>query len=116
MTVDREPIWQEWFDKQYDLVDAVRRAVRQQSHGRDRQFAAALLAALMESVAEDIRTYLDPGVDPLATASTREVLDEVANRMENTQNSTSGRELGRLCREAVDNLDAGVLDYRPSGS
>lgn len=46
-------------------------------------------------------------------ASTRELLEELAARMEATQNSTKGRELGRLCREAVDNLDAGILNYRP---
>jgi hypothetical protein len=48
----------------------------------------------------------------LGLATTRELLEEVAVRMEVTQNSTKGRELGSLCREAIDNLSNGVLDYR----
>lgn len=48
----------------------------------------------------------------LGLATTRELLEEVAARMEITQNSTSGRALGRQCREAVAKLDSGVLDYR----
>jgi hypothetical protein len=49
----------------------------------------------------------------LGLATTRALLSELATRMEITQNSTNGRELGRLCRGALANLDRGVLDYRP---
>lgn len=48
----------------------------------------------------------------LGCATTRELLEEVASRMEITQNSIKGREIGRLCRAAIDNLSKGVLDYR----
>ncbi len=48
----------------------------------------------------------------LALATTRELLGEVAVRMETTQTSEKGRELARFCREAIANLDASVLDYR----
>lgn len=48
----------------------------------------------------------------LGLATTSELLTELAVRMEVTQNSTKGRELGRLCRQALDNLDGGVLAYR----
>lgn len=52
----------------------------------------------------------------LGMASTRELLEEVAFRMEKTQNSTSGEQLASMCRDAVDNLARGVLDYRRVGS
>lgn len=48
----------------------------------------------------------------LGLATTRELLTELAVRMEVTQNSIKGRELGCLCREALENLDRWVLDYR----
>lgn len=47
----------------------------------------------------------------LGLATTRELLVELAVRMEITQNSNKGRELGVLCREAMANLDRGVLNY-----
>ena len=51
----------------------------------------------------------------LGLATTREMLEELAVRMEISQNSTKGRDLGRLCREALENLDRGVLNYRTVG-
>lgn len=51
----------------------------------------------------------------LGLASTRELLEELATRMEITQNSTSGRELGSMCRLAVENLAPGVLNYKTIG-
>lgn len=62
-----------------------------------------------------INSTTDEGNEPLlGLATTRELLREVAARMETTQNSLKGREreLGALCREAVVMLDAKVLDYR----
>lgn len=47
--------------------------------------------------------------DILAAADTRSLLTEVALRMEYGQNSLKGRDLGRLCLEAIANLDNGVL-------
>jgi hypothetical protein len=55
----------------------------------------------------------------LGLATTRQLLTEVAMRMEITQNSTGGRDLGRLCESAIEELDKGVLDYstvHPSGN
>lgn len=52
----------------------------------------------------------------LGLATTKELLDEVATRMEITQNSIKGRELGAMCREAIANLDAGILRYRTVNS
>lgn len=51
----------------------------------------------------------------LGLATTEMLLEEVAVRMEVSQNSLKGRELGALCREAIANLDAGVLRYRTVG-
>lgn len=51
----------------------------------------------------------------LGMATTRELLTEVAVRMEVTQNSIKGSDLGRLCREALANLAPGILDYRTVG-
>lgn len=51
----------------------------------------------------------------LGLATTRELLTELETRMRITQNSLAGRDLGRLCSEAVKNLDNGVLDYRTVG-
>lgn len=48
----------------------------------------------------------------LGLATTEELLIEVAVRMEVTQNSLKGRDLGRLCREAIANLGPGILGYR----
>lgn len=60
------------------------------------------LGALMTAIRDQPR---------MGIATTRELLDEVRVRMEISQNSTKGRELGRLCAEALDNLDPGVLEY-----
>lgn len=51
----------------------------------------------------------------LGLATTRELLEEITVRMEVTQNSIKGRELGRLCREAIERLATGVLNYRTVG-
>ena len=61
-------------------------------------------AALVAAGVADLESRSNP--------STRELLAEVARRMLETQNSTSGRELGRLAEEAIANLAPGVLDYR----
>lgn len=53
------------------------------------------------------------GWPPVFGATTRELLAEVAGRMEATQNSIAGCDLGRMCRTAIDNLDEGVLNFRP---
>ena len=47
-------------------------------------------------------------------ATTRQLLEEIATRMRVTQNSEKGRELGKLCAEAILMLDPGVLNYRMS--
>lgn len=52
----------------------------------------------------------------LGLATTRELLTELAVRMEVTQNSTNGRALGRLCRNALEHLAKNVLDYRTVSS
>lgn len=51
----------------------------------------------------------------LGLATTRTLLQEIAARMEITQDSAKGREVGRLCRAAVASLDTAVLDYRTVG-
>lgn len=48
-------------------------------------------------------------------ATTRQLLEELEVRMRVTQNSNKGRDLGRLCEEALENLDRGVLDCRTVG-
>lgn len=48
----------------------------------------------------------------LANADTRSLLAEVALRMEYLQNSIGGTDLGRMCFEAIENLDGYILDAR----
>ena len=56
---------------------------------------------------------VEPQKEPmLGLATTRELLREVATRMEISQNSSAGRRLGELCEQAVERLDRRVLDYR----
>jgi NAD(P)-dependent dehydrogenase (short-subunit alcohol dehydrogenase family) len=49
----------------------------------------------------------------IGLATTRQLLEELAVRMEHTQNSPAGRDLGRMCLDAIDNLATTVLNYRP---
>lgn len=58
----------------------------------------------------------DEDAPQLGLATTEELLAEVAVRMEVTQNSLNGRELGSLCREALERLDPGVLRYRSTNT
>lgn len=61
-----------------------------------------------------------PDIDPalktdeplLGLATTRQLLEELEVRMRVTQNSIKGDDLGRLCAEALENLDHHILDYR----
>ncbi len=48
----------------------------------------------------------------LGCATTAELLEELAVRMEVSQNSIRGCELESLCRQALENLDGYVLRYR----
>lgn len=48
----------------------------------------------------------------LGLATTHQLLDELAVRMEISQNSDKGRDLGSLCREAILHLAESVLEYR----
>jgi hypothetical protein len=48
----------------------------------------------------------------LGTATTRELLEEVAVRMTTTQNSVNGYKLAELCREGLLKLDGYILDIR----
>lgn len=50
---------------------------------------------------------------PLDCASTRELLEAVADRMQNTQNSHRGDAIADLCLAALANLGPGILDHRP---
>jgi hypothetical protein len=60
-----------------------------------------------------LRIKLDTQMNPLlGLATTKHLLEELATRMEITQNSTNGRELGSMCRQAIANLSPGVLHYR----
>lgn len=52
----------------------------------------------------------------MSTLTTRELLAELGERMLNTQNSTRGRDLGVLCREALDGLDRSILERRGRGA
>ena len=79
-------------------------------------------AVVLATTAEVVRRLVADGWRPpspsddeprLGLATTRELLEELAVRMEVTQNSLKGRDLGRLCREALANLASFVLDYRP---
>ncbi len=48
----------------------------------------------------------------LGYATTRNLLAELAARMELSQNTTKGRELGALCEEAMEKLAPFILDHR----
>ena len=70
-----------------------------------------------EGFAPLIARLLNEEQEPrLGLATTKELLDEVATRMLIGQNSIKGRELGRLCQEAILNLEKQVLEYRTVGS
>lgn len=54
-----------------------------------------------------------PSCEPmLGAATTKQLLEELAVRMEATQNSTAGRRLAVHCREALSNFYGHVLNYR----
>lgn len=68
-------------------------------------------------IGEALLVWLGTHEEPLlGVAPTRQLLDELATRMEITQNSSAGRALAVQCREALDRLDALVLDYRTVGT
>lgn len=48
----------------------------------------------------------------LGLARTHELLQEISARMRISQNSVKGIALAEMCDEALDNLGAGVLEYR----
>lgn len=64
------------------------------------------------SVDDENVTIVEVPRERIGSATTGALLREVAARMDATQNSTRGRELGSLCREAIERLDKGVLNYR----
>lgn len=74
------------------------------------------LAGQVHTIADELALHLriigEVDQPNLGLATTRELLEELATRMEVTQNSTAGRELGVMCRKAVENLQVGVLQYR----
>jgi len=87
------------------------------------------ITAKVDEIASAKITYITPQIDIVAwahtpeeekpllgLATTRQLLEEVAVRMEVSQNSNRGRELGTLCRLAMDKLSGGVLDYRTVNS
>lgn len=47
----------------------------------------------------------------LGYATTKQLLEELATRLEVTQNSISGRELAMMCRTALEKFGLGVLNY-----
>lgn len=51
----------------------------------------------------------------LGLASTRDLLTEIAVRMEIGQNSLNGRTLASLCRQALEGLDDHILNYSTVG-
>lgn len=48
----------------------------------------------------------------LGLATTRELIGELATRMEVTQDTQKGREFGQLCRRALAVIDPDVLNYK----
>lgn len=60
-----------------------------------------------------IEITLGGGTAQLGFATTGQLMEELAVRMEITQNSTNGEELAKMCREALAKLDGGVLRYSP---
>lgn len=59
-----ELLWDEWFDRQYELVERIERAVKGASEGRTDSYRAALWAGVLEYGAERIRMYLTLKEEP----------------------------------------------------
>lgn len=76
--------------------------------------AGAFDAARAKAIGDDLVKFIEGHVlkPNLGMATTAELLEEVSTRMAITQNSLSGRELGRMCLDALNNLAPGVLAYR----
>lgn len=67
--------WDAWFNEQYELTDAVRRAVRKQLTDKTPAFRAAVLAGLLESVAEDIRSDIEIHAPVMSDQEYRDFMD-----------------------------------------
>lgn len=52
------PLWDEWFDVQYDLTDAIDRVIRERTVGKSDGFRVALYSAVIESAAESMRAFI----------------------------------------------------------
>jgi len=55
-----DELWDEWFDKQYELTNRIDRAIDGLSQGRDDQFRVSLYVAVIEHSAEAMRAFLHP--------------------------------------------------------
>lgn len=53
-----EKLWDEWFDKQYELNKRIDRAVSGLSVDRDAKFRIALWSSVIEHAAEELRSDL----------------------------------------------------------
>ena len=58
MAYTPDPVWEEWFDVQYQLTLDVRDMIKERTKGKSDTFKAAVCSGIMESIAEDIRMYL----------------------------------------------------------
>lgn len=57
--VDDKAAWEAWFNTQYDLwQDEIKGAIERACAGRSRTFRAAVIASLIESLSEELRSYL----------------------------------------------------------
>ena len=55
---DSERAWGQWWDVQYDLCQELDRRIAKAAAGRSDQFAAALVASLIEHLGERLRVHL----------------------------------------------------------
>ena len=51
-------IWDEWFDTQYDLNNAIDKAIRERTKGKSDQLRLALYSSVIENAAEAMRAFI----------------------------------------------------------
>lgn len=58
MASTSSPLWDEWFDTQYDLCDAIDRVIKERSEGKGDGLRLALYSAVVEHCAESMRRFV----------------------------------------------------------
>lgn len=71
-TTDKDA-WDQWFDIQYDIAKELQQKVKDRTQGKSDAFRAAVCCGIMETLAEDMRIYMEL---PTSDAQPVQVSDE----------------------------------------